>query len=88
MPDERILPQKLTLEDRKKLTMTGVSEVLSFDESAVVLKTTLGQLTVHGRGLKLKNLSLEGGQVGVDGQIDALIFAENKPAGGLRRLFR
>lgn len=82
------LPHKLTLTDRKSLSLTGATEVVSFDESAVVLKTNLGQLIIHGKALQLKNLSLEGGQVAVEGQIAALIYEENRPTGGLRRLLR
>lgn len=87
MAEEALLPHKLTLNERKNLTMTGATEVVSFDENAVVLKTTLGMLTIHGRQLQLKNLSLEGGQVAVEGVISALIYQEPRPAGGLRRLF-
>ena len=77
----------LTLSQRRNLSITGVEEVVSFDENAVVLKTTLGMLTIHGRQLQLKNLSLEGGQVAVEGVISALIYQEPRPTGGLRRLF-
>ena len=86
--EQVILPHKLTLNERKNLTMTGVTEVISFDEGAVILKTGLGTLVVQGKDLKLKTLSLDGGQVAVDGQISALIYEENRPGGGmLRRLF-
>ena len=87
MTEQSLLPHRLTLNERSSLTLTGATEVVSFDENAVVLKTTLGTLTIHGRQLQLKNLSLEGGQVAVDGAIAALIYEEPKPAGGLRRLF-
>ena len=87
MAEEALLPHKLTLNERKTLTMTGATEVVSFDEGTVVLKTTLGMLTIHGRQLQLKNLSPEGGQVGVEGVVSALIYQEVRPAGGLRRLF-
>lgn len=87
MAEEPMLPHKLTLNERKSLTMTGATEVISFDENTVVLKTSLGTLTIHGRQLQLKNLSLDGGQVAVDGVISALIYEEPRPAGGLRRLF-
>lgn len=89
MAEERMaLPHKLTLNERKKLTVTGVTEVVSFEENAVILKTGLGTLVVQGRQLQLKTLSLEGGQVDVDGTISALIYEENRSAGGvLRRLF-
>ena len=87
MAEEVLLPHKLTLNERKSLTLSGATEVVSFDENAVVLKTTLGTLTVHGRQLQLKNLSLEGGQVAVEGEICALVYQESRPVGGLRRLF-
>ncbi len=69
-------PHKLTLSERKKLTMTGVTEVVSFDDTTVVLQTALGTLEVQGEQLQLKTLSIDGGQVAVDGQISALIYEE------------
>lgn len=76
----------LTLMGRGKLTLTGVTEVVSFDETAVVLQTGLGLLMVHGQGLQLKQLSVEGGQVAVDGTINALVYEEPRQGGWLRRL--
>ena len=88
MMEQGLLPHKLVLNERKHLTVTGVTEVVSFDEHAVVLHTGLGALTVHGKDLQLRQMSLDGGQVAVDGQISALVYAEPKPTGGLlRRLF-
>jgi sporulation protein YabP len=81
-------PHKLTLNERKNLTMTGVTEVLSFDETAVMMKTALGLLTVQGQDLKLKTLSLEGGQVAVDGHIAALVYEEPREGGLWQRLWR
>ena len=85
---EESFPHKLTLNERKNLTMTGVTEVVSFEESAVVLKTSLGLLTVQGQELKLKTLSLEGGQVAVDGQITALVYEEPRESSLWQRLWR
>ena len=77
----------LKLEGRSRLTMTGVTEVVSFDDTEVLLRTALGTLTVQGRDLQLKPLSLEGGQVAVDGSIFALIYEEpGVPGGWFRRL--
>ena len=77
----------LTLDGRKHLTMTGVTEVVSFDDTAVVLRTTLGNLLVQGRELQLKTLSLEGGQVEVSGSISALSYEElRQKSGWLERL--
>ena len=84
---EEHLPHKLQLSERKTLSMTGVTEVVSFDETCVVLQTSLGLLIVQGQQLQLKNLSLEGGQVAVEGDINALSYEEPRQ-GGWRRLFR
>ena len=84
--EERKLPHKLTLNERRELTMTGVTEVVSFEDTAVVLKTSLGTLILQGSGLKLKTLSLDGGQVAVDGTISAMVYQEPR-LGGWRRLF-
>ena len=83
------LPHKLTLHERKSLTASGVTEVVSFDETAVVLHTSLGTLLIQGRDLKLKTLSLDGGQVAVDGVITALSYEEPRSRGGwASRLFK
>lgn len=70
------LPHKLTLNERKNLTLTGVTEVVSFDENSVTLHTVLGTLEVQGQELQLKTLSIDGGQVAVDGHISALYYEE------------
>lgn len=83
------MPHKLTLNERENLTMIGVTEVLRFDEESVVLRTSLGTLIVHGSGLQLKTLSLDGGQVAVDGSIHALVYEQTRPdRSGWRRLFQ
>lgn len=85
---EMQMPHKLQLEERRKLTVTGVTEVVSFDDSSVVLQTSLGTLIVQGQQLQLKNLSLDGGQVAVDGTVSALIYEEPRLHSGWRqRLF-
>ena len=85
MAQEDQMPHKLQLNERRQLTMTGVTEVVSFDEGAVILQTSLGALVVQGRELQLKTLSLEGGQVAVDGNISALTYEEPRQSGGWRR---
>lgn len=84
---EQQLPHSLSLHQRQKLSMTGVTEVVSFDDSAVVLRTGLGTLLVQGQELQLKTLSVEGGEVAVEGHISALVYEEPRQSGGwLRRL--
>lgn len=81
------LPHKLTLDQRQQLTVTGVAEVISFDDTAVVLRTALGTLVVQGQQLQLKTLSVEGGQVAVEGNVSALGYEEPRDRRSwLRRL--
>ena len=82
-------PHKLTLDERKRLIMTGVTEVESFDEEMVVLHTVKGTLVVRGTNLHLQMLSLEGGQVHVDGIVDSLTYEDQTPGGSsfFSRLF-
>ncbi|MDD6967859.1 MAG: sporulation protein YabP [Firmicutes bacterium] len=81
------LPHRLTLAERNKLTVTGVTEVVSFEDREVVLQTGMGILTVQGSQLQLKNLSLEGGQVEVEGSVSALVYEEARQGGWFSRLF-
>lgn len=82
------LPHKLTLNGRNALSMTGVTEVVSFDDNTVILHTSLGTLIVQGRDLQLKTLSPDGGQVAVAGTVSALIYEEPRNTVSLwRRLF-
>ena len=85
--EEEYLPHALHLKDRGSLTMSGVTEVVSFDDSTVVLRTSQGTLIVQGRELKLKTLSQDGGQVAVDGTVTALIYEEPRTGGWRQRLF-
>lgn len=82
MSEGQNLPHALSLTERKKLTMTGAQEVVSFDETFVVLKTALGTLTVQGNGLQLKQLSPEGGSVAVEGEITGLQYEQPRRSGG------
>ena len=82
------MPHKLTLSQRNNLTITGVTEVVSFDDRAVLLRTVLGTLMVQGQNLQLKQLSLDGGNVAVDGEIAALMYEDKGTAQGFwGRLF-
>jgi sporulation protein YabP len=82
-----VLPHRLVLNERSTLTMTGVTEVVSFDELAVVVKTALGTLVIQGKDLQLKQLSPDGGQVAVEGNVTALVYEEPRRSGGwIRRL--
>lgn len=82
-------PHKLTLDGRNRLNLTGVREVESFDENMVVLHTTRGTLVIRGSGLHLQLLSLDGGQVHVDGTVDSITYEDEagERGGFFARLF-
>lgn len=87
MAEQQNQSHSLTLQGRGKLTMTGVTEVVSFDDTSVVVRTPLGALVVQGQELQLK--TLDGGNVAVEGQIATLCYEEPRPTGGwLSRLIR
>ena len=81
-------PHRLTLDSRSRLTVSGVTDVESFDEETVLLHTTLGALCIQGEGLKLQALSIDGGEVSVTGKISSLHYAEESQSRGfLAKLF-
>lgn len=84
------LPHQVILSDRRVLTVTGVADVDTFDDTAAVLKTSLGQLTVKGTSLQVKRLNVETGDLSVEGQIDSLEYAPTPAPKGhfFRRMFR
>ena len=80
---------RLELDGRERLVVSGVEDVERFDESGIVMSTSAGILTVTGEGLHIGKLSLDGGELHVDGRIDSLAYEEPALGGGglLRRLF-
>lgn len=80
----------IILEEREQLAVSGVEEVESFDESTIVMYTCKGTLVVRGEGLHIEKLSLDGGDLKVEGAIDALSYEDSgREKGGLfSRLFR
>ena len=83
-------PHHLILEDRKKLTLSGVQDVDCFDEQAVVLFTNMGKLIIRGQNLHVNGFQVESGDFSMEGDIKVLEYAENENARFpfLARLFR
>lgn len=71
------LPNNVILENRHILSITGVKDVDSFDEQTVVAYTDLGELTIKGFNLHISKLSLDSGELSIDGEISALIYSDN-----------
>ena len=70
--------QNLILENRGKLSISGVLDVLSFDDQVVILETELGLLTVKGENLRINKLSIDTSEVIVEGDIASLAYSDNK----------
>jgi len=79
-----LMPHNIILEDRRLLTVSGVSDVDSFDERTVTVFTDLGELVVRGSDLHINRLSVEVGELLLEGKIDSLSYADPSPksAGG------
>lgn len=72
---------KLMLTNRKTCTINGVSDVLSFDVNEILLETDQGMLMIKGNDLHVNRLTLEKGEVDVDGRIDSLTYSESSGYG-------
>ncbi len=71
----------VTLVDRCDLALTGVEDVIRFDEGAVVLATTEGTLAVEGEGLHIKQMNVNSREFGIEGKITSLCYLEGRPRG-------
>ena len=72
-------PHNVIMEDRHTLTVSGISDVDSFDEQTVIVFTDMGELTVKGEGLHINRLSLEVGEIMIEGNISSLSYSDSKP---------
>ena len=80
---------RVELDGRERLKVSGVEDVERFDESSIIMSTSGGTLVVSGENLHIGKLSLEGGELHVDGRIDSLSYEDDSTGrGGLfGRLF-
>jgi sporulation protein YabP len=67
---------KLILNNRRCGNLTGVSDVLSFDENEIILETDQGMLMMKGKELHVSRLMLDKGEVDIDGRIDSVTYSE------------
>ena len=66
------------MQNRSSLSITGIRDVVSFDENQVILDTDMGLLTIKGKELHVSRLTLEKGEVDVDGTADSLVYSSNE----------
>ncbi|MCT4604626.1 MAG: sporulation protein YabP [Marinisporobacter sp.] len=85
--------QNIILENKEKLSVSGVEHVTSFDENTIILETVKGILTIKGSSLDINKLNLDDGNVVVEGIVDAMMYSDresigNKGIGFLGKMFK
>ena len=68
-------PHRLNMEDRKRIDFTGITDVVSFDPVKVVLESDYGHITIKGEGLHVNRLSVEKGELDLDGRVDSVCYS-------------
>ncbi len=77
MVDEKLnVMQNIVLENREKLNITGINDILSFDDQVVILSTDLGMLTIKGTELKINKLNIDENEVRIEGNIISLNYSQ------------
>ncbi len=84
------LPHSVILEDRKNLTITGVTEVDNFNDEEITVYTSYGQITIRGENLQVSVLNTDCGDVSASGKVKSIVYSEKfeKHPGFLGRIFR
>ncbi|MCM1023538.1 MAG: sporulation protein YabP [Prevotella sp.] len=81
----------IIIEGRRKMSVSGVTDVDRFDESTVLLYTTLGEMTVRGTDLHVNDLSVESGEMNIEGDIESIVYGDpdrRSPLSFIGKLFR
>ncbi len=84
-------PHNFVMEGRKKLSITAIQDVALFEETSIILNTDMGELTLGGQNLHINHLSVETGEIEIEGYIESVSYNDNPtPKGGglLAKLFR
>lgn len=83
-------PHNIIMENRNMITVSGVSDIDSFDEQSVLLFTEMGDLEIRGSNLHINKLNVDSGEVNIQGDIYALVYNDNvKTSGGiLSKIFK
>ena len=85
--------QNVILENREKLSISGVEHVDNFNDNSIIVMTNNGVLTIKGQSLNISKLNLDDGNVRIEGTINGIVFSDkgmsNKKNGGLlSRMFK
>ena len=88
--EERSMPHVISLSDRRALSVSGVQDVDSFDETTIVIYTVQGELTVKGNDLLINRLNIESGDLTMEGTVESLTYTDvrERSGGFFGKLFR
>lgn len=78
MEEKLGLSHKVMLYNREKGNLTGILDVISFDENTIVLDTDMGLLTIRGKDLHVSRLTLEKGEIDIEGRADSFVYSSNE----------
>ena len=87
---EQEIKHTLFLENRKKFSLTGVTDVESFNDNEIIMCTSEGDMTVTGKDLHISKLSLDTGEINIEGQVDGVKYdiPQNQKTGFFSKLFK
>lgn len=90
MEENNHIIQNVIIESRKKLNISGVKQVISFDDETVLIDTALGRMTIKGENVKIESFNSGTGDFMAAGTIHAVVYmaGENSGGGFISRLFR
>lgn len=74
--------QNVIMENRSRLSVSGVESVVSFDDASVIADTLKGTIIIHGSGLHMEKLNLDNGEIKVEGTIDGVEYEDSEPSSG------
>jgi len=90
MENKKTIIQNIILENREKLSVSGVNDILTFDEDEIMLDTELGTLKISGHNLKVEKLSVDIGEIVAKGEISSMIYTDEtiQRGGFFKSMFR
>jgi sporulation protein YabP len=90
MENKNVNYHNIILESRRKLSISGVTDVDRFDEDIIHIYSSLGELTVKGTDLHVNDLSVETGEMNIEGNIDSIVYGENRtsPLSFIGKIFK
>lgn len=78
MEDKMRVSHRMMIDNREKGSLTGILDVISFDETMIVLDTDMGLLTIKGKDLHVSRLTLEKGEIDLEGNMDSFLYSSNE----------